>query len=354
MPRVAYLNGRFVRHAEARVHIEDRGYQLADGVYEVWAVFDGRLAEAEGHLDRLARSLSELRIAQPMSREALMIVLGETVRRNRVKDGLVYLQVTRGVAPRDHAFPDPPAAPAVVVTAKRVDLAAAETRAAKGVAVITVPENRWGRCDIKSIALLPNVLARQAAREAGAAEAWFVDEMGLVTEGAASNAWIVDSAGALRTRSIQANILRGITRGSLITLAAEAGLTLDERGFTAEEAKGAREAFITGAGTLVLPVTRVDGAVLGNGEPGPVAKRLRQLYIDEARRAAKGRAHPSSARAATPASQDIKQKGDQTRVQRKETEPPGHLPQRRAPGPDAPDHLPGERGEAAGGGQLVR
>ncbi len=284
MARVAYVNGRFVPHARATVHIEERGYQLGDGVYEVWAVFGGRLADAAGHFQRLARSLGELRIAAPMSDRALQILLDETLRRNRVSDGLVYLQVTRGVASRDHAFPDPPVAPGVVITAKRVDHAAAEARAAKGVAVITQPETRWARCDIKTVGLLPNVLAKQAARDAGAAEAWFVDDLGLVTEGASSNAWIVDANGALRTRDIQANILRGVTRKSLLAIVAEAGLTLEERPFTVEEARGAREAFITGAGTLVLPVVRVDGQALGDGVPGPVAKRLRELYIESAKR----------------------------------------------------------------------
>ena len=194
--------------------------------------------------------------------------------------------MSRGVARRDHAFPDPPPPPGVVATAKSIDHAAAAARAAKGVAVITVPENRWGRCDIKTVGLLPNVMAKQAAREAGAAEAWFVDELGLVTEGASSNAWIIDSDGALRTRDVQANILRGITRKTLLEVIAKAGLKLEERPFTVEEAKAAREAFITGAGTLVLPVVRVDGAALGDGTPGPVAQRLRRLYIEEARRTA--------------------------------------------------------------------
>ena len=284
MGRVAYVNGRFVRQADAAVSIEDRGYQFADGVYEVWAVFGGRLADPEGHFDRLNRSLSELRIAAPMSRAALTIVLAETLRRNRIQDGVVYLQVNRGVAPRDHPFPDPPVAPSVVVTAKSVDMAASESRAARGVGVISVAENRWGRCDIKTVGLLPNVLAKQAAREAGAVEAWFVDELGLVTEGASSNAWIVDGDGVLRTRDIQANILRGVTRNAVIRLVAESGLSLDERPFNIAEAKSAREAFITGAGSLVLPVVRIDGVSIGAGVPGPVAKRLRELYITEARR----------------------------------------------------------------------
>jgi len=286
MGRFAYVNHRFVRHGEAAVHIEDRGYQFADGVYEVWAVFEGKLSDSAGHFARLHRSLRELRIPEPMSEAALKVVLAETVRRNGVRDGLVYLQVTRGVAPRDHAFPNPAPAPAIVITAKSVDLEAAERRAELGAAVITQPENRWGRCDIKTVSLLPNVLAKQAAREAGAVEAWYVDELGLVTEGASSNAWIVDQAGVLRTRDIQANILRGVTRASLLALAAEMNVAFEERPFTTEEAKGAREAFITGAGTLVLPIVRIDGANVGDGTPGPVAKRLRRIYIDHARRGA--------------------------------------------------------------------
>lgn len=283
MSRVAYVNGVFQPHAEASVHIEDRGYQLADGVYEVWAVFDGKLGDAQGHFERLDRSLSELRIDPPMSRAALKIALRETIRRNRVRNGMVYLQVTRGVARRDHAFPEPGTPPSIVITAKSVDRAAADAKAAKGASVITVPETRWARCDIKTVGLLPNVLAKQAAREAGAIEAWFVDELGLVTEGASSNAWIIDQQGHLRTRDTQANILRGITRKTLMEVLAKEGLSLEERPFTVEEAKSAREAFITGAGTLVMPIVKVDGQVLGDGKPGPVAKRLRQLYIERAR-----------------------------------------------------------------------
>ncbi len=284
MPRIAYVNGRFVAHAEAAVHIEDRGYQFADGVYEVWAVIRGRLSDSAGHFARLERSLGELRIAMPMSIEALRIVLAEAVRRNRLRNGLLYLQVTRGVAPRDHLFPDPPPTPAIVITAKRTDPVANEARAMKGAAVITTPENRWGRCDIKTIGLLPNVLAKQAAREAGAIEAWYVDDLGLVTEGGSSNAWIVDAEGRLRTRDIQANILRGVTRLTLLDLASREGIEVEQRPFTVAEAKTAREAFITGAGTLVTPITRIDGAPIGDGEVGPVAKRLRRLYIEAAQR----------------------------------------------------------------------
>jgi D-alanine transaminase len=286
MGRIAYVNGRFVPQGEAVVHIEDRGYQFADAVYEVWALFDGKLADAEGHFARLERSLSELAIPMPMTRAALTLVLKEAVRRNRVREGLLYLQVSRGVAPRDHAFPNPAVRPAVIMTVSATDRIASEARAAKGVSVVTTPENRWGRCDIKTVSLLPNALAKQKARAAGAAEAWFVDELGFVTEGASSNAWIVDEDGRLRTRDTNANILRGITRGSLLEVIRREGLEVDERPFPPVDALAAKEAFITGAGTLVLPVIAVDGKPVGEGKPGPVAAKLRRLYIEQAKAAA--------------------------------------------------------------------
>ncbi|HEY3796906.1 MAG TPA: D-amino-acid transaminase [Caulobacteraceae bacterium] len=286
MSRVAYVNGRFVPHGQAAVHIEDRGFQFADGVYEVWAVLGGLLGDAAGHFERLERSLGELSIAMPMARAALMVLLKETVRRNKVREGLVYLQVTRGVAPRDHAFPNPAVPPSVILTAHSVDRAAADARAERGAAVITQTETRWARCDIKTVGLLPNVLAKQQARAAGAVESWFVDELGLVTEGASSNAWIIDKHGAVRTRDTQANILRGITRKTLLGVLAREGLKVEERPFTVEEAREAREAFITGAGTLLLPIVSIDGRPVGGGTPGPVAKQLRRLYIEEARRTA--------------------------------------------------------------------
>jgi D-alanine transaminase len=282
MSRLAYVNGRFLRQAEAGVSIEDRGYQLGDGIYEVWAVMDGKLADAEGHFARLERSLGELGIAMPMSRGALTVALRETVRRNRVRYGIVYLQVTRGVARRDHAFPAIPVAPTVVITARSGDAAAAEARAAAGVSVITLPDNRWGRCDIKTVNLLPNVLAKQAAKSEGAFEAWLVDKDGLVTEGASSNAWIVDANGVLRTRDTGANILRGVTRLSLIDVAREAGYTVEERPFTVAEAKAAREAFLTGAGALIMPIVRIDDTPVANGHPGEVATALRGAYIQRA------------------------------------------------------------------------
>lgn len=280
MSRVAYVNGRYGPKSEAAVHIEDRGYQFADAVYEVWGVTGGRLMDYEGHMARLERSLDELRIAHPMSRAALTHVLRETVRRNRVTNGLVYLQISRGTAPRDHAFPSADTPPSVVVTAKSLNRTKAEAGAARGIGVVTRPDIRWGRCDIKTVGLLPNILAKQEALDAGAGDAWLVDEMGLITEGTASNAWIVDKDGVLRTRDTQSNILRGITRAAILQIAAEQGLTLEERGFSPDDVKDAREAFFTNASGFATPVVSIDGSKIGDGKPGPVSLRLRALYLD--------------------------------------------------------------------------
>jgi D-alanine transaminase len=283
MGRIAYVNGRYVPHGQAVVHVEDRGFQFADGVYEYFAVFGGKLADAAGHFERLWRSLAEIRIRAPMSEAALRVVMAQSVRLNRVRDGSVYVQITRGTAPRDHAFPDPSTPPTVVVTAKLIDYAAAAAKAAEGVGVITQPDLRWGRCDIKTVGLLPNALAKQAAREAGAYEAWLVDDLGFITEGASTNAWIIDAGGSLRTRDTNANILRGITRKTLIDLAEEAGLSVSQRPFTPDDVRQAKEAFMTAASTLVLPVVSIDGKPVGDGKPGPVGARLRALYEQNAR-----------------------------------------------------------------------
>jgi D-alanine transaminase len=282
LSRIAYVNGRYVPHRAARVHVEDRGYQFADGVYEVCEVRGGCLVDERRHIDRLERSLKELRIAMPMPRNALGHVLRETVARNRVRDGILYLQVTRGVARRDHAFPPPGTPPGVVVTAKSYDLDKLEQGAAEGVAVVSVAENRWPRVDIKSVSLLPNVLAKQAAREQGAKEAWFVDAQGYVTEGSSSNAWIVTRDGAVVTRPADFGILRGITRTVVLEVIADHGLKLEERPFTMEEAYAAREAFITSATQFVTPVVRIDGRPVGNGAPGMIASALRRDYHDHA------------------------------------------------------------------------
>ncbi|MGU3493171.1 D-amino-acid transaminase [Xanthobacteraceae bacterium A53D] len=278
MSRIAYVNGQYVPHAEASVHVEDRGYQFADGVYEVCEVRDGKLVDERRHLDRLDRSLKELRIPSPMSRGALGVVLRETVSRNRVRNGLVYMQVTRGVARRDHAFPAEDTLPSLVITSKTVDFAANDKTAEKGIAVITVPDNRWERVDIKTVGLLPNVLAKQAAKEAGAKEAWFVDAGGKITEGSSTNAWIVTADNVLVTRSADSGILRGITRTVLFDLASQEQIRIEERAFTREEALNAREAFISSATNLVMPVVKIDGKAIGEGKPGPMATRLREHF----------------------------------------------------------------------------
>ena len=275
MSRIAYVNGRYLPLADAAVNIQDRGYQFSDGVYEVCEVRGGRLIDERRHMERLQRSLSELRIAMPMSPASLGVVLHETVRLNRVIWGIVYLQITRGVARRDHAFPPPGTPPSVVVTARNLDFANTERLAAEGVAVISVPDNRWERVDIKSVSLLPNVLAKQAAREQGAREAWFVDKQGRVTEGSSSNAWIVTPDGKVVTRHADHAILKGITRTVVLEVLAAQGLELEERPFTIEEAQAAREAFITSASQIVLPVVKIDGRPVGNGAPGLVATALR-------------------------------------------------------------------------------
>ena len=282
MSRITYVNGRYSRHRDAVVHVEDRGYQFADGVYEVCEIARGYIIDMTRHLDRLARSLSELQIAWPVDRDALVAILREVARRNRVRDGMIYIQVTRGVARRDHVFPSAATRPSLVVTARSSDPQAARSKAGEGVAVLTVPESRWERVDIKTVGLLPNVLARQKAKETGAAEAWFVDTDGIVKEGAATNAWIVTADGTLVTRPADFGILRGITRATVMDIAAGQGLKVEERGFTVEEAKHAREAFITAATTLVMPVVRIDETSVANGHPGSVSLALRDAFFETA------------------------------------------------------------------------
>jgi D-alanine transaminase len=278
VPRIAYVNGRYLPTWVAMINIEDRGYQFADGVYEVCEVRGGRLVDERRHLERLGRSLAELRIRLPVGAAALGVIMHETIARNRVRDGIVYLQITRGVARRDHGFPPPQTRPSLVVTARNLDLAANERRAEAGIAVVTVPDNRWARVDIKSIALLPNVLAKQEARERGAYEAWFVDRDGLVTEGASTNAWIVTQDGKVVTRPADQAILRGITRAVLIEAIDAQGLHLEERPFAVAEALAAREAFVTAASMIVTPVVRIDAQPVGLGTVGPIAKALRAAF----------------------------------------------------------------------------
>jgi D-alanine transaminase len=276
MSRIAYVNGRYVPHREATVSIDDRGYQFADGVYEVIAVTNGRLVDEGGHLDRLDRSLSELSIAWPMSRRAMQLVMREVIRRNGVTNGIIYLQLTRGVARRDHPFPVG-VAPSLVMTARRAKPIPA-SNLTKGVGVVTFADQRWARCDIKSTSLLPNILGKQAARQAGAYEGWMVDNNGFVTEGTSTNAWIVTDKGELITRNVSHAILNGITRLAVIQLAGDNGLKLVERPFTVAEAKAAREAFTSSTTNPIQPVVAIDGAPVGDGKPGRIALELRRAY----------------------------------------------------------------------------
>jgi len=278
LSRIAYVNGRYRPRRDASVNIEDRGYQFADGVYELCEVRDGHMVDERRHVERLRRSLRELQIALPLAPAALAVVMRETIRRNRVRNGIVYVQITRGVARRDHAFPPAGTPPSIVVTARSLDPAGNERLAAEGITVITVPDGRWARVDIKTIALLPNVLAKQSARTQGAREAWFVDRDGWVTEGSSTNAWIVTHEGKVVTRPADNGILRGITRSVLIDAIKAQGLIFEERPFTVAEAYAAREAFVTAASQIVMPVVRIDGRPVGDAKPGPVATALRRDF----------------------------------------------------------------------------
>jgi D-alanine transaminase len=278
MSRIAYVNGQYRDMRDASVNIEDRGYQFSDGVYEVCEIRGGKVVDQPRHLTRLQRSLRELRIDMPMPLSALEIVIHETVRRNRITYGIVYLQVTRGVARRDHAFPLKPVRPAVVITARGLNFQKNQETAARGIGVITIPENRWPRVDIKSVSLLPNVLAKQQARENDAYEAWFVDGEGHVTEGASSNAWIVTKDGRVVTRSADSGILAGVTRAVLTNVLASLQIKLEERPFTPAEAYEAAEAFVTASSQIVMPVVRIDGRPIGGGKPGAISMRLREEF----------------------------------------------------------------------------
>ena len=283
MSRIAYINGRYVPQSRAQVAVEDRGYLFSDGVYDAIPVHDGHLAFADRHLDRLDRSLAELRIAPPMTRAALLQVAREVLRRNSIRNGGLYIQVTRGVAPRDHKFPKG-VRPSLLMMAKKWKAPAPELLA-KGAAVVTMPDQRWARRDIKSISLIANVLAKQAATEQGAFEAWLVDEDGMVTEGSSTSAWIATANGELVTRPNGHEILPGITRSVVVEVARDLGLTLQLRPFSRDEAYAAREAFLTSTSNFVLSITRIDGKRVGEGKPGPIVARLREAYLKAAHHA---------------------------------------------------------------------
>jgi len=292
MSRIAYVNGRYLPQAAAVVNIEDRGYQFGDGVYEVVHVYGGRLIDADLHLARLERSLREISIPMPLTRRALTAVWLEIMRLNRVREGLIYMQITRGVARREHAFPEPAPKPAVVVTIRRLPPYPRDAEVA-ATAAITRPDQRWKRCDIKSLNLLPNVLAKAAAHQAGAAEALLFDRDGRVTEGAASTVWMVDRAGLLRTRSLDHAVLPGCTRAALVGLMAEAGIAWRERGFDTAELAAAREIFLTSASSFVKPVVRLDGRPVGDGRVGPLTKALFSLFAHHVQGAARNAPAPA-------------------------------------------------------------
>jgi D-alanine transaminase len=293
MSRIAYVNGHYVPHARAAVHIEDRGYQFADAVYEVWGVIDGELTDFDGHMARLARSLRELDIRKPLTDAALTAILQRMVSANHIRQGLIYLQISRGVARRDHNFPNASVPPSVVITARPVPSGSAEARAQKGISVITRPDIRWARRDIKTVSLLPNALAKQEARREGAAECWMVDANGMITEGAAANAWIITADGVLVTRPATHDILNGITRRIIFDLAKREGLECEERAFSRDEALQAREAFITSATSYLTPVIRIDGQAIGNGHPGSLSLQLRKRYVATAKERSRGPARRS-------------------------------------------------------------
>lgn len=276
MSRTVFLNGSFLPIEEARIPLMDRGFLFGDGVYEGVAILDGHLVDNEAHLDRLERSLKEVRIPNPYSRTEWTRLQEELARRNGMTEGFIYFQVTRGVAERDFAFPDG-ATPTVAMFAQAKSIVHSPAAEA-GIAVITVPDLRWKRRDIKSINLLAQVLAKQAAKEAGAQEAWLVED-GFVTEGGSSSGFIVTEEGRIVVRPLSHAILPGITRQSLLALSKEAGIALEERLFTVEEAYRAAEAFLTSASNFVLPIVSIDGRPIGGGRPGPITRKLREIYI---------------------------------------------------------------------------
>ncbi|MEP3525521.1 MAG: D-amino-acid transaminase [Hyphomicrobiales bacterium] len=278
MSRIAYVNGYYVSHLDAAVHVEDRGYQFADGIYEVCEVRDSNLIDVKGHLDRLERSASELDMNMALGRRQLVFVMGEICTRNKVRDGLIYIQMTRGVAPRNHLFPDADTPCSIVLTARSTPRAVSEANATHGVSVITVPDNRWDRVDIKTTSLLPNVMAKQKAKDAGAFEAWFVDDDGLITEGTSTNVWIVTHDNVLVTRDASKGILKGITREGVLMTAERLQLKVEERRFSVVEAQNAKESFITAATTVVVPVVKIDGKIVGEGTPGEISQKVRTYF----------------------------------------------------------------------------
>lgn len=280
MARYAYVNGSYIYEQDAVVHIEDRGHQFGDGVYEGITIIKGKMLDFEPHMARLDRSLSSLRIKKPFSTQIFRMAARELIRKNRITNGFLYVQVTRGVSPRDHPFPPDNVQPSIMMTVKRLNFQVIQKRQNDGIKVITTPDQRWSRVDVKSINLLGNVLAKQQARENGAFEAWMVDEDGYVTEGTSTNAWIITKEGMLVTRQLSQAILPGITRMAMMKVADDEGLSIEERPFTVAEAKEASEAFITSSTCFVSPIVEIDDTIIGDGKTGPIGKILVKSYWD--------------------------------------------------------------------------
>ena len=283
MNRIVYVNGEYVPEEDAKISVFDRGFLMADGVYEVTSVLDGKLVDFAGHLKRLGRSLSELDMAAPCADEEIEAIHRELIARNGVEEGMIYMQVTRGAADRDFTYPEG-ATPSLVMFTQSRPLVETET-SRRGIRVISVPDIRWGRRDIKTVQLLAPSMCKMAAKAAGADDAWMVED-GLVTEGTSNNAYIVTRSGTIVTRDLSSRILHGITRAAVLAMAREAQMKIEERPFTIAEAQDAAEAFVTAASSFVMPVVEIDGVTLGDGRPGPVAKRLREIYIEESRKSA--------------------------------------------------------------------
>lgn len=283
MSRIVYVNGEFVPEEDAKISVFDRGFLFADGVYEVTSILDGKLVDFPGHMTRLARSLSELEMDAPVSDEEMEAIHRRLIVENDLTEGLIYLQVTRGAADRDFTYPVG-VKPSLVLFSQAKQLADTPM-AEKGLKIAFVEDIRWGRRDIKTVQLLAPSMCKMAAKAQGCDDAWMVEDEH-ITEGTSNNAYIVTKDGAIVTRNLSNSILHGITRAAVLRLAAEAQIRVEERPFTPEEARNAQEAFVTAASSFVMPVVEVDGVTLGDGTPGPIAKRLRELYIAEARAAA--------------------------------------------------------------------
>ena len=283
MSRIVYVNGAYVPEEEAKVSVFDRGFLFADAVYEVTCVLDGRLVDFAGHMARLRRSLGQIEMPAPASDAEIEAIHRELIARNALVEGMVYLQVTRGPADRDFAYPAQPVPSLVLFTQARTLAESPSQR--DGIRVISLPDIRWGLRDIKTVQLLAASMCKMAAKKAGKDDAWLVED-GFVTEGTSNNAWIVTRSGTLVTRDLSTSILHGITRAAVLTLAREAQIRIEERPFSLAEAGEAAEAFITAASAFVTPVVEIDGRPVGDGRPGPITRRLREIYIDAARQSA--------------------------------------------------------------------